>query len=149
MNFYRLEMLNLLGRFAVGGIISTIIAYFSLPVIFTFLLHLVKDMNPSQFIQYRDVVFDISYILAVFINVSSSFYLQKKVVFQSSRKWFFEYLRFWIGASGIGLISYFALLWLKNILGLNIFVSNAIVVSLSSIVSFVFHYMITFSGERK
>lgn len=144
----KIEKVKLLSRFAVAGITSTVFAYFSFPIIFNLIMLMAKENKLFELMRYRGVVLNVSYMFALILNVSISFYLQKKVVFRSKRQWLREYIKFWMGALGIVLIGYFVLLWLTNIINLDIFISNAIVVTFSAVLSFLFHYIVTFKGGK-
>lgn len=131
-------------RFAVTGVISTGFAFISLPVIFWIISSIVHLYFTADENHLHNIVFNVAYCLAVFMNVTFSFVLQKKAVFKTKEHWFSEYIRFWIGALGIILIGYFLLRILMSQLSLTIIIANTIVVLFSAIASFLFHSFITF-----
>jgi len=92
----------------------------------------------------------ISLILSTVINVNVSYFSQRLFVYNSENFWLNEYIRFWGNSILIIILGNVALYFLVEILFLDGFISNFIVVVGSAILSFVLHYLITFKyGSQK
>ena len=142
------KMIKLMGRFAFTGVVSTGFALISLPTIFSFNLWLFKAYYGASLTQIYDTIFNISYCIAVAMNVTFSFVLQKRAVFRTTIHWFYEYIRFWMGSLAILLLGYILFLLLMNKFNVGLFVANLIVVASSAVMSFIFHSAVTFRSGR-
>lgn len=137
-------MKSLLFRFGIAGALATMVAYASFPLLWRG-FDLVAEFVPQQLIiSLASYKFRLIFGLSVLINVSISFLLQKHAVFRSDGSFVMEYLRFCVGALPISAAGYIALRYMLENLGLAPGASNAIVVSISSAASFLYHYMVTF-----
>jgi len=123
-----------LGRFGITGGLATLISYISFPLIY-------ETIFDRQF-------FALSFVLASFINVSASYFMQRKFVFKSSRNWLPEYAHFWFNASLLISVAFLALYALMHWTQINPFFANFIVVTLSAIASYIVHNTITFGNAK-
>ena len=120
---------NDLKRYSLVGAISTMFAYISYPT--------VNWILDSTFL---------SFLSSCFLNVTMSYFLQRRFVFKSSRSWRKEYMHFWLGSFFTILISGIILFLLKSI-GINDVFANFISVTLSAVLNFIYQRQITF-GHR-
>lgn len=120
-------------RFSVAGGIATTISYFTFPAIYEYLFY-------KRLIE--------SYLVSTILNITVSFFLQKYFVFRSTKKIFHEYLLFFSGAMGLVVLSYLLLQYLIYELRLESFYANAIAVTLTAAVSFIYHSKLTFGGNN-
>jgi putative flippase GtrA len=123
-----------LGRFGIAGGIATLISYISFPLIY-------ETIFDRQF-------FALSFVLASFINVSASYFMQRNFVFKSSKNWLPEYAHFWLNASLLMSVAFLALYSLVHWTQINPFFANFIVVTLSAIASYMVHNTITFGSAK-
>lgn len=123
-----------LGRFGIVGGLATLISYISFPLIY-------ETIFDRQF-------FALSFVLASFINVSASYFMQRKFVFKSSKNWLPEYAHFWINASLLMSVAFLVLYALVHWAQINPFFANFIVVTLSAIASYIVHNTITFGNAK-
>jgi len=83
-------------------------------------------------------------IISNVVAISIAFTLQKLFVFQTKGNWLKEYLRSYITYGTVGIIG-FALLWIfLNVLQINVWLSQAIIIVIITGVSFIGHKKITF-----
>lgn len=123
-----------LGRFGIAGGLATLISYTSFPLIY-------ETIFDRQF-------FALSFVLASFINVSASYFMQRKFVFKSSKNWLPEYAHFWLNASLLMSVAFLALYAFVHWTQINPFFANFIVVTLSAIASYIVHNTITFGNAK-
>ena len=121
---------NKLRRITIVGGLSTLLAYVSFPLIY------------ETIFDYQ--LFTLSFILASFINVTASYSMQRIFVFKSTKRWFLEYLHFWFNGSLLLAGSFIGLYGLEQWTSMNPFTNNFIIVTVSSIASYVVHDRVTF-----
>jgi putative flippase GtrA len=123
-----------LGRFGIVGSLATLISYISFPFIY-------ETIFDRQF-------FVLSYLLASFINVSTSYFMQRKFVFKSNKNWILEYAHFWLNASLLMSVAFLVLYVLVNWVQINPFFANSIVVTISAVASYIIHNSFTFRKAK-
>jgi putative flippase GtrA len=122
--------LNQFGRFGVAGIFVTLLSCVSFP----FMYEIIFDKN----------FFTLSFIIAGFVNVTTSYVLQRIFVFKSTKKWLTEYIHFWLNASLLMIAAFILLYVLVHWGSFSPLVSNLFVVAVSAILSYVVHNSVTF-----
>lgn len=116
-------------RFLIAGIISTVVAFFTFPIIFRYFL---ADY------------FSIAFVLAQTINITLSFMLQKIFVFKIAGWSNIILMKFFFNAINLQIIAYTLLFFLVNILNINVIYANIFVTLVISICSFFLHKASTF-----
>lgn len=120
-----------ISRFAIAGLFSTGLAYISFPIFYNYI-------SVNNFIN--------SFVFSLFINVSFSFCLQRIFVFRSKNNWLIEYFKFFLGGFVIIVFGYTTLYYFVEIKKYDPMVGNFLVVSFSSLLSYLYHSFITFKG---
>jgi putative flippase GtrA len=123
-----------LGRFGIAGGLATLISYVSFPLIY-------ETIFDRQ-------LFALSFVLASFINVSTSYFLQRKFVFKSNKNWALEYAHFWLNASILMAVAFIVMYVLVHWMQINAFFANFIVVTISALASYMIHNRITFGNAK-
>ena len=123
-----------LSRFGIAGGLATLVSYVSFP----FLYETIFDRQ----------LYALSFVLAGFINVSTSYFMQRKFVFKSRKKWLPEYAHFWLNASLLMSVAFLVLYALLYWAKINSYFANFIVVTLSAIASYIIHNTITFGNAK-
>jgi putative flippase GtrA len=141
---YKKIIVELLSRFMISGVVSMAIAYFSLPCIFFLLSFIAANVVNPEIINLSKFIFPLSYFLAIIVNTTSSFVLQRKAVYRSKESWLNEYLKFWTGSLLIIIISLIIFLFLTHVWYTDIFVANIIVVSVSTVLNIIYNALVTF-----
>jgi putative flippase GtrA len=120
-------------RHTIGGLISTLVAYISFPVIFYLLGS--NDFNTS-------------FIISSLINLLTSYTIQRFYVFKSNSKVFVQFTIFIFFAILVSSLSYLFMRFLVINYGFSILVTNTISVSIFAFLSFIVHDRITFSKKN-
>lgn len=128
-------MLKKLSKFGLSGLLATGVSYVSFPLIYGQIFH--------------GKYFVLSYVISSIINVTISFLGQKYFVFQSQGKIWLEFLKFLFGALLLILIGFSLLYFLVEVIGVESFWANFIVVTMSAISSYFFHSKITFINKGR
>lgn len=119
-------------RFLIAGIIATGLSYISFPFLYKFVFR--HDFN-------------VSFITSFFLNITSSFVLQKYFVFKSNGQLFYEYIRFLFNGMLLVLIGYLFLQYLMLQIKYPPFYANFIVVTVSAVGSYFIHSLVTFRNK--
>lgn len=109
---------------------SASIAYISFPLIYTYLL--------------ENNFFNLAFGITAIINITASFCLQRIYVFRSKEPWLQQYVRFWLSGILVIIFSYIGMRAMLFAFKLEVFIANAIVVTLSAIASYLLHSNLTF-----
>ena len=120
-------------KFLITGAISTLIAFFTFPIIFKY---------------FFTNLFFISFIFAQLINIFISFLLQKFYVFKIFGWNNALLIKFYVNAVKLQLLNYACLYFLINFLNFNVQYSNIIMTTLIAILSFYLHKNITFKIDE-
>ena len=118
-----------LGRFAISGFLSTGFAYISFPLIYHF---------------FSNDYFNLSFFISAILNYTVSYTLLKYLAFRVNKRSKKEFIIFCINATFIAIICYVLLKIFIFNFEMKIILANAIVVTISAVLSFVIHKLITF-----
>lgn len=129
MNYFK-QLNNQSHRFLCAGIFNTAFGYVAGVVIY---------------LQLRDVmgIFAIGIIMNI-ITITASFLTYKLFVFRSKGKWIHEYIKAYLVYGVMGLVSIALLEIFVNSMGINIYWSQFLILSIVSIISYISHNKFTF-----
>lgn len=116
-------------RFFITGLLATGLSYVSFPLFYEYVF---------------DKSYNLSFFWSTFLNVTFSFTLQKYFVFKSKDHFFYEYIKFACSALLIIFVAYFSMQYLILNMMIKSFYANFLVVTISAIVSYLMHSLITF-----
>jgi putative flippase GtrA len=126
----RVNVTPLQARFLMIGGVNTLIGYLVVTCIYTLF---------SERLSFLMIG-----IISNIVAITMTFTLQKLFVFRTQGNWLQEYLRSYITYGAVGIIG-FALLWIfLNVLQINVWISQAIIIVIITGISFIGHKKITF-----
>jgi putative flippase GtrA len=121
-------------RYLLVGAFNTLFGYFNGVVIYKLLIGITS-------------IFIVGFISNI-VSITISFVTYKTLVFQTKGKWLREYAKCCLVYGVMGIISIFFLWLYLNQFGMNIWLSQGLVILSTTLISFLSHKNFTFKNEK-